>query len=53
MDLLTVAYYALICCALAGLAPRISGRVRRYVAGAMVGALSALLLPSVRAFIGA
>lgn len=41
-------YYAAVCCALAGISPSIPGKWRRFIIGAVVGAISALVLPMVR-----
>lgn len=52
MDTLPVAYYAAICCALAGIAPYIPSGVRRYLVGAIVGGISAVVLPVIRGVLG-
>lgn len=51
MDPLALAYYATICCALAGVAPSIPGKWKRFIIGALVGAASALVLPMMRSLI--
>ncbi|NYS26259.1 hypothetical protein HUK65_14815 [Rhodobacteraceae bacterium 2376] len=52
MDFLVIAYYAAVCSALAGISPRVPGRVMRYLVGAMVGGISAIMLPTIRAALG-
>jgi len=53
LDWVVIAYYSIVCSLLAAIVPQVSGLVRRIVAGATVGSISAAALQSVRALIGA
>ena len=51
-DGVTIAYYAVICGALAALVPQVSGAIRRIVLGAAIGVVAATLAPNLRAAFG-
>lgn len=52
MDLIVMAYYGLICAALAGVAAASGQRGRMIVVGALVGLVAAAALPMLRGALG-
>lgn len=48
MDLLSLAFYALVCAVLSLFAPQLGGRAARLAVGAAVGVAAATLLPVLR-----
>ena len=52
MDPVNLTYYAVVCGGLAAYSPTLSNRIVRLAMGFGVGALSAMLLPTVHFFLG-
>ena len=52
MDPVTMVFYGLVCGALGALAPNLGKRNARIAIGALVGVVSAILLPAIRSAIG-
>ncbi len=50
MDAIGLTYYAVVCGGVALFAPNVSNRLARVAIGLAAGAVSAFILPSVRAF---
>ena len=51
-DGITIAYYAVVCGALAVLAPRVRSGLQRIILGAGVGVIAATLFPTLRGMTG-
>lgn len=52
MDPVTMVFYGVVCGVLGALAPNLGKRNARMVIGAIIGVVSAILLPAVRSAIG-
>jgi hypothetical protein len=52
MDLVALAFYAVVCALLSLFAPSLGGRLQRLVVGAGVGLVAAAVLPALRGGLG-
>ncbi len=52
MDIVALAFYAVVCGVLSLLAPNLGGRVQRVAIGAAVGVVAAATLPVIRGALG-
>jgi hypothetical protein len=53
MDITALSFYAVVCGVLSFAAPSLGKPFMRFILGAVIGILAALLLPSLKAYLGA